>query len=220
MFFRNFLNPEYWKFILLSLPGMLVGLTFHEFAHAWMANKLGDPTAKMMGRLTLNPLKHLDVIGTLALVFFRFGWAKPVPINPDNFKDRRKGTILVSIAGPGSNLLAAIVFGLAFRLVALIPADPYNILVYVLYVLAFAVFFNLILAFFNIIPIPPLDGSQILFALLPLRFINSLLWLRRYGFIILLLLVISGVLWFVIGIPSKFLTYVLAGRLALNIIPI
>lgn len=220
MFFRNFLNPEYWKFILLSLPGMLVGLTFHEFAHAWMANKLGDPTAKMMGRLTLNPLKHLDVIGTLALVFFRFGWAKPVPINPDNFENRRKGTILVSIAGPGSNLLAAIVFGLAFRLVALIPADPYNILVYVLYVLAFAVFFNLILAFFNIIPIPPLDGSQILFALLPLRFINSLLWLRRYGFIILLLLVISGVLWFVIGIPSKFLTYVLAGRLALNIIPI
>lgn len=217
-FFSRLADINYWLTILLALPGILIGLTFHEFAHAWMANRLGDPTAKMMGRLTLNPLKHLNLIGTLAIIFFRFGWAKPVPINPDNFMDRRKGMILVSVAGPASNLILAIAFAVISRLLSLIPPDPYAIMSYIMAILVFAVFYNLILAFFNIIPIPPLDGSQILFSLLPLRYTNALLWLHRYGFIILLVLIFTRVLWYIIGVPSLYLTAILAGPSALGII--
>jgi len=217
-FFSRFADINYWLTILLALPGILIGLTFHEFAHAWMANRLGDPTAKMMGRLTLNPLKHLNLIGTLAIIFFRFGWAKPVPINPDNFMDRRKGMILVSVAGPASNLILAIAFAVISRLLSLIPPDPYAIMSYIMAILVFAVFYNLLLAFFNIIPIPPLDGSQILFSLLPLRYTNALLWLQRYGFIILLVLIFTRVLWYIIGVPSLYLTAILAGPSALGII--
>lgn len=217
-FFSRFADINYWLTILLALPGILIGLTFHEFAHAWMANRLGDPTAKMMGRLTLNPLKHLNLIGTLAIIFFRFGWAKPVPINPDNFMDRRKGMILVSVAGPASNLILAIAFAVISRLLSLIPPDPYAIMSYIMAILVFAVFYNLILAFFNIIPIPPLDGSQILFSLLPLRYTNAFLWLQRYGFIILLVLIFTRVLWYIIGVPSLYLTAILAGPSALGII--
>lgn len=217
-FFSRLADINYWLTILLALPGILIGLTFHEFAHAWMANRLGDPTAKMMGRLTLNPLKHLNLIGTLAIIFFRFGWAKPVPINPDNFMDRRKGMILVSVAGPASNLILAIAFAVISRLLSLIPPDPYAIMSYIMAILVFAVFYNLILAFFNIIPIPPLDGSQILFSLLPLRYTNALLWLQRYGFIILLVLIFTRVLWYIIGVPSLYLTAILAGPSALGII--
>lgn len=217
-FFSRLADINYWLNILLALPGILIGLTFHEFAHAWMANRLGDPTAKMMGRLTLNPLKHLSLIGTLAIIFFRFGWAKPVPINPDNFMDRRKGMILVSVAGPASNLILAIAFAVISRLLSLIPPDPYAIMSYIMAILVFAVFYNLILAFFNIIPIPPLDGSQILFSLLPLRYTNALLWLQRYGFIILLVLIFTRVLWYIIGVPSLYLTAILAGPSALGII--
>ncbi|MBA7597634.1 hypothetical protein ES703_04639 [subsurface metagenome] len=217
-FFSRFADINYWLTILLALPGILIGLTFHEFAHAWMANRLGDPTAKMMGRLTLNPLKHLNLIGTLALIFFRFGWAKPVPINPDNFRDRRKGTLLVSIAGPGANLLLALLLAALFRLFGLISLQTSPVIAYIQGILGLAVFYNLILAFFNIIPIPPLDGSQILFSLLPLRYTNALLWLRRYGFIILLVLIFTRVLWYIIGVPSLYLTAILAGPSALGII--
>ncbi len=203
----------------MAVPGWVLGLSFHEFAHAWAANKQGDPTAKMLGRLTLNPLRHLDIIGTIAIIIFRIGWAKPVPINPDNFKNRRKGTILVSLAGPAANFLLAVAFAVVFRLVSLVPADPYNIVSYALSILGLAVFYNFILAFFNLIPIPPLDGSQILFSLLPLRTVNFQLWFQRYGFIILILLLVSGVLWPVILVPSGILTRLLAGPLAMGIIP-
>ncbi|MCK4232276.1 site-2 protease family protein, partial [candidate division WOR-3 bacterium] len=158
--FSRWTNPDYWIMVMLALPGMLAGLTFHEFAHAWMANKLGDPTAKMMGRLTLNPLRHLNLIGTLAIVLLGFGWAKPVPINPDNFRDRRKGTLLVSIAGPGANLVLALLLAALFRLVGLISLQTSPVIAYIQGILGLAVFYNLILAFFNMIPIPPLDGSQ------------------------------------------------------------
>lgn len=217
-YFSRFADPRFWIMILLALPGMLTGLTFHEFSHAWMANRMGDPTAKMMGRLTLNPLRHLNIIGTLALVFLGFGWAKPVPINPDNFKDRRKGTLLVSIAGPGSNLVLALLFAVLFRLVGLISLQTSSVIAYIQGILGLAVFYNLILAFFNMIPIPPLDGSQILFSLLPLRYTNALLWLQRYGFIILLVLIFTRVLWYIIGVPSLYLTSLLAGPSALGIL--
>ncbi len=213
--FSRFADPLYWKAILLALPGMLIGLVIHEFAHAWMANRMGDPTPRDYGRLTLNPLRHLDLIGTLALVFLRFGWAKPVPINPNNFKNPRKGTILVSIAGPGSNLILALIFGLGFRLLALIIPESTPVGDLFKGMLGMAVLYNFLLAFFNIIPVPPLDGSQILFSLLPARFGNALFWLQRYGFIILIALVALGVLWPVIGIPSVLLTALIAGPQAL-----
>ena len=215
--FSRWTNPDYWIMVMLALPGMLAGLTFHEFAHAWMANKLGDPTAKMMGRLTLNPLRHLNLIGTMAIVLLGFGWAKPVPINPDNFRDRRKGTLLVSIAGPGANLVLALLLAALFRLVGLISLQTSSVIAYIQGILGLAVFYNFILAFFNIIPIPPLDGSQILFSLLPLRYTNALLWLRRYGFIILLVLIFTRVLWYIIGVPSLYHTAILAGPKALSI---
>jgi Zn-dependent protease len=213
--FSRFADPLYWKAILLALPGMLIGLVFHEFAHAWMANKMGDPTPREYGRLTLNPLRHLDLIGTLTLIFLRFGWAKPVPINPNNFRNPRRGTILVSIAGPGSNLIIAVIFGLGFRLLALLMPESTQIGDLFKGMLGMAVLYNFLLAFFNIIPVPPLDGSQILFSLLPARSGNVFFWLQRYGFIILIVLVVLGVLWPVIGIPSVLLTTLIAGPEAL-----
>jgi len=216
--FSRWTNPDYWIMVMLALPGMLAGLTFHEFAHAWMANKLGDPTAKMMGRLTLNPLRHLNLIGTLAIVLLGFGWAKPVPINPDNFRDRRKGILLVSIAGPGANLVLALLFAALFRLVGLISLQTSSVIAYIQGILGLAVFYNFILAFFNIIPIPPLDGSQILFSLIPLRNVKVVFWLQRYGFIILLVLIFTRVLWYIISVPSLYLTAILAGPKALSII--
>lgn len=215
LMFSRFVDPSYWKAILLALPGMLIGLVFHEFSHAWMANKMGDPTPREFGRLTLNPLRHLDIIGTLALVFLRFGWAKPVPINPNNFRNPRRGIILVSLAGPGSNLILAVFFALLFRLLSyLIPIDTPLVALFK-GIVGMTVLYNFLLAFFNIIPIPPLDGSQILFSLLPSRLSNALPWLQRYGFIILLLLLAFGVLWPVIGFPSVLFTTLIAGPEAL-----
>jgi len=210
--FSRWTNPDYWIMVMLALPGMLAGLTFHEYAHAWVANKIGDPTAKMMGRLTLNPLRHLNLIGTLAIVLLGFGWAKPVPINPDNFRDRRKGTLLVSIAGPGANLVLALLLAALFRLVGLISPQTSSVIAYIQGILGLAVFYNLILAFFNMIPIPPLDGSQILFSLIPLRNVKVVFWLQRYGFIILLLLIFTGVLGIIIFRPSYIVASLITGR--------
>jgi len=215
--FSRLLDPNYWVLIMLALPGMLAGLTFHEYAHAWMANKLGDPTAKMMGRLTLNPLRHLNLIGTLAIVLLGFGWAKPVPISPDNFADRKRGILLVSLAGPASNLILAVVFTILVRLTSLLPTETSSFLVYIQTVLGLAVFYNLVLALFNLIPIPPLDGSQILFSLIPLRNIKLVLWLQRYGFIILLLLIFTGVLGIIIFRPSYIVASLITGRNIFNV---
>lgn len=215
--FSRLLDPNYWVLIMLALPGMLAGLTFHEYAHAWMANKLGDPTAKMMGRLTLNPLRHLNLIGTLAIVLLGFGWAKPVPISPDNFANRKRGILLVSLAGPASNLILAVFFTILVRLTSLVPTETSSFLVYIQAVLGLAVFYNLVLALFNLIPIPPLDGSQILFSLIPLRNIKLVLWLQRYGFIILLLLIFTGVLGIIIFRPSYIVASLITGRNIFNI---
>jgi Zn-dependent protease len=215
--FSRLLDPNYWVLIMLALPGMLAGLTFHEYAHAWMANKLGDPTAKMMGRLTLNPLRHLNLIGTLAIVLLGFGWAKPVPISPDNFANRKRGILLVSFAGPASNLILAVFFAILAQLTNLVPTETSSFFVYIQAVLGLAVFYNLVLALFNLIPIPPLDGSQILFSLIPLRNIKLVLWLQRYGFIILLLLIFTGVLGIIIFRPSYIVASLITGRNIFNV---
>ncbi len=173
------------------IPAILVGLTFHEYAHGRVAEKLGDKTARYAGRLTLNPLPHLDPIGFLLLLLAGFGWAKPVPVNPYNLRgDVRTGLMLVSLAGPATNILLAL--GAAVLLSIVGPASPIVAWIDPL------IWINLVLAFFNLIPIPPLDGSKILAGLIPGS--SALLaHLERYGFIILIVLVFSGAISALLG---------------------
>ena len=161
---------------------LIIAITIHEFAHAFIADRLGDPTPRSQGRLTLNPLKHLDPIGTLLLIFVHFGWGKPVQIDAYNFKNPKKDELLVSLAGPASNLILAILLSLIIRLV------PTNF--FVISLIISIIQFNIVLAIFNLIPIPPLDGAKIFLNSLPSRIADQ--WedsLNRYGPFILLALV-------------------------------
>jgi len=174
--------------MLYVLPALLIGLTLHEYAHAMVAYRLGDPTARNLGRLTINPVKHLDPLGAIFLLIFNFGWAKPVPVNPFHFKgDRQKGMLWVSLAGPATNLLIAISTAVLWRLTEPQGFIAVNILLQVFYI-------NLVLAVFNFIPVPPLDGSKILGGLLPQRFTHMIYNVERYGIVILLLLSLTGIL--------------------------
>jgi len=183
-----------WLIRALLLAGpVLLAVTFHELAHGYVANRLGDPTARMAGRLTLNPIKHLDLVGTL--VFFitqMIGWAKPVPINPRNFRRPRQDMIWVSLAGPVANLLLALIFAQIFKLLLPLAASPSWIPL--LRLLAFVVSINIGLAIFNLIPIPPLDGSHVLAGILPRQLAISYAGIGRYGFLILLLLIFMRVI--------------------------
>jgi len=150
---------------LLLLPVILLALTVHEFAHGYVAYLRGDSTAKDMGRLTLNPIPHIDILGLVFLIFFSFGWAKPVPINPSNFKTPRKDEIMVALAGVTANLICALAFGMLLRFVNFNAfGQQAGIIQTFVY---WAVFINCGLAVFNLIPIPPLDGSHVLRELLP-----------------------------------------------------
>ena len=177
-----------WTSIILSAPAILFCLTIHEYAHGLIALKLGDPTAKHAGRLTLNPLKHLDVIGTICLFLFRLGWAKPVPINPTYFRNPRRDILLSSLAGPAANFVSAIVFGIIIRFINL-PMSGNNFFA-VIFIMFF--YFNLVLGVFNLILIPPLDGSKILYYLLPQRAAYGYAQLERYGLFILLGIIMLG----------------------------
>ncbi len=151
---------------LIWLPAIIIGLTFHEYAHGRVAYMLGDDTAYLQGRLTLNPLPHIDWVGFLMLLFFQFGWAKPVQVNPLNFKNKgiKEGMMLVSLAGPGMNLLIALTGMLALRFSGIDPGSSFNLYnsSMLLMLLSPLIYINLILAVFNLIPLPPLDGSKIL----------------------------------------------------------
>jgi len=173
--------------ILYALPALLLTITLHELAHGFVAYKLGDPTAKDMGRLTLNPLKHIDPVGFLALIILRFGWAKPVPYNPNYFKNRRLGTFLVSIAGPLMNIVLALL-----SLVVMVLLNDSTSIWNTLFEMMFL--YNVIFAVFNSLPIPPLDGSKILASILP-NPLESLFWkYEKYGYVILLVLIFTNVL--------------------------
>jgi len=177
--------------LLLSLPALVLALTVHEYAHAKAADRLGDPTPRLAGRLTLEPWAHLDPIGTLMLLIFRFGWAKPVPINPANFRDWRRGVLITSLAGPLSNIALAAVAALllAFRF----PTWPLLAQVPHLWDITYYIFvLNLWFAVFNLIPIPPLDGSKVVMALLPGRQAYFFARLEPYGPVILMLFLFSG----------------------------
>jgi len=183
---------ELMSITFFSLIVLLFSVIIHEVAHGSVALQLGDNTAKHAGRLTLNPLKHIDFFGTILLPCllilakspFVIGWAKPVPVNPYNFSDQKWGTLKVSIAGPAANLSLAVIFGLLIRFIAL----PETTAIF----FGLIVIYNLILALFNLIPIPPLDGSHILFSFLSDRFNNLKIFLSQYGLFILLALMFLG----------------------------
>lgn len=193
------MNDSILQFIILA-PPLLLALTVHEFAHGYVAFRLGDPTAQREGRLTLNPLKHLDPLGTIAFFIFHFGWAKPVPVNPAYFKDPRKDMFWVALAGPVTNLILAVISALMTKAVWLLAKTiPYSalgeaILVPLNSVLVASVWINLVLCIFNFLPIPPLDGSRILAGILPPDLARSYASIERYGFILLIILAVSGVL--------------------------
>ncbi|PHR27128.1 MAG: site-2 protease family protein [Desulfotalea sp.] len=186
--------------LIILAPPLLMALTFHEFAHGYVAYRLGDPTAKNLGRLTLNPLKHLDPIGTIAFFFIKFGWAKPVPVNPGYFKDPKRDMIWVALAGPATNLVLAIASAAMAKGLWLVASQlPYSttaeaILVPLNGMLIASVWINLVLCIFNFLPIPPLDGSRILMGLLPNRFAASYRQVEKFGFVIILALAFTGVL--------------------------
>ena len=185
----DFFSPERLQLYAIMIPGLLVALILHEVAHGYVAFLLGDPTAKAQGRLTLNPFRHLDPIGTLAFFFVQFGWAKPVPINPRYFKQPRQGMMLTALAGPGTNFVLAAVFALALHAMAALSVEPGSAIILICY---YAVFVNLILGLFNLIPIPPLDGSNILAYFLPPQLAYKYLSFGRYGFILLIGLILIG----------------------------
>jgi Zn-dependent protease len=176
--------------LLLWLPAVLIALTFHEYAHARAAESLGDSTARYMGRMSLNPLVHLDPLGFILLLVVGFGWAKPVPVNPLNFKgDRQRGMMLVAAAGPLMNIFIAFTAALILNL-ALTKSEMYSNAPLVQIMLSI-VYINVYLAIFNLIPVPPLDGSKVLAGLL--RSDKIIYQLERYGSIILLVLILTNV---------------------------
>ena len=183
------------KFLLIFVPVILFSLTIHEYAHAYIANKLGDDTAKRLGRLTLNPLKHLDPIGTILLLLVHFGWAKPVPVDPRNFKDPKKDMLYVAIAGPISNIITAIISGILLKFIIFNLASTGAFGAYTLPLIQFLVwmiFIGVVLAVFNMLPIPPLDGSRVLYGLLPDHLANSIKKIETYGILIVFGIILFG----------------------------
>ncbi len=177
--------------IVAGLPGLIIAMVIHEYAHARVAVWLGDFTPKMMGRLTLNPMAHIDPIGLVMLFLVHFGWAKPVMINPNNFKNPKRDDILVSLAGPGANLLTAFL-----ALVVLLIYDRMggNMTTGVYLVFQLIIEYNIGFAIFNMIPLPPLDGSHVLMQLLPRDLAYKLAGLERYSFLILIVFLMTPIL--------------------------
>ncbi len=172
-------------FVLVTLS-LIICLSVHEFAHAFVADKLGDPTPRFLGRLTINPVAHIDPMGMLLLIFAGFGWGKPVSFDPSYLKDPKRDTALIAFAGPLSNILLAIVLAIIFRVFG--PILPLSIGTF-LYV---TIYYNLVLAFFNLIPIHPLDGYKVVFAFLKGDLYYQWLEVEKYGIVILLVLVLTG----------------------------
>ncbi len=181
--------------LIIQAPPLLFALTIHELAHGYVAWRLGDPTAKNAGRLTLNPLKHLDPLGVLAFIIMKIGWAKPVPVNPMYFRNPRQDMLKVALAGPGANILLAVASAaIAHMVVNFFTFLPYAILQPLISMLIASVWINIMLAVFNCIPIPPLDGSKVLMGLLSPQNARSFAKLEPYGFFILLALFYTGII--------------------------
>lgn len=175
--------------LLYYAPILLVSITVHEFSHAYTAKKLGDDTAYLQGRVSLNPLRHLDPVGTVCMLLFGFGWGRPVPISVLNFKNPKRDSAIVAIMGPLSNLALACIFGLIFGIV--LPLLPAYGVVYML--LYYAVYLNCVLCVFNLLPLAPMDGSRILSLILPDRWYYKLIKYERVFFLVLVVLMFIGV---------------------------
>ncbi len=196
------------KISIMLVPG-LMAIVLHEVAHGYAAERLGDPTARMMGRLTLNPLKHLDPFGLVVLFLVGFGWARPVPVNPLNFQRPRQDMIWVALAGPLTNLVLAGFSALLLRLVLLLPVAPaqmggfaYSIREPLILMAGFSLYINLLLAVLNLIPVPPLDGGRVITGLLPEGTAKWLLRLEPFGFLILIVLIFATPLWDGVLLPA------------------
>lgn len=202
--------------LIPAIPVILLALTVHEWAHAWSANRLGDPTARLMGRMTLNPLAHLDLFGTLAILLIGFGWAKPVPVNPNNLREPRRHMMWIAAAGPVSNLGQALIFGTLLQLVAMTGETSGFLYV----TLRYGIFINCALAVFNLLPVPPLDGSKIIYGLIPSMTLLSISKLERYGPMVLMGVIAFGfltgqsILWGIMGPPVYLLVAILSGGAA------
>ena len=178
--------------LILSIIFLVLAITVHEYAHALVADKLGDPTPRAYGRLSLNPLKHIDIFGLLAVILIRIGWGKPIPIDSGNFRHPKRDEILVSLAGPASNLILALLLSLILKTIPLSTLPTLLISSFIQ--------LNVLLAVFNLLPISPLDGSKIFLGLLPTE--TSILWqkdMQTYGFIIIILLSYTGLLFPIIN---------------------
>lgn len=173
--------------LIAGLPGLVIALVIHEYAHAKAADVMGDFTPRMTGRLTLNPMAHIDPIGLIMLLVVRFGWAKPVMINARNFRNWRQGELLVAVAGPVANLIVAFISLLAMAVLFKLGVFSEGVRL----VLSMMVLFNINFAIFNMLPLPPLDGSKVLMVLLPGRLAYKLMSLERYSFIILIFLMMT-----------------------------
>lgn len=194
--------------LIVGLPGIVIAMVIHEFSHARVAYALGDYTPKMQGRLTLNPAAHVDPIGLLMLFLVHFGWAKPVQINPMNFSNPRRDDILVSLAGPASNLITAFVFTimLVFMVKLDLPMSEGLLVVFQMIII-----YNINFAIFNMLPIPPLDGSHILRNLLPYELARGYEQLERYSFIFLIIILMTPVLSYIFVPLQRFIFGIFQG---------
>jgi Zn-dependent protease len=183
------------QLIIFQIIVLIFSAIIHEYMHGWMADRLGDPTAKNEGRLTLNPIPHIDLFGSILLPFvliasgasFVFGWAKPVPFNPNNLNDPKYGGAKVAFAGPMANFIVAIFFGIILRF-----AGPLELSINLINFMVIIIYINLLLGVFNLIPIPPLDGSKVILPFLPLAWQYRILELEKYGMILVILFVVLG----------------------------
>lgn len=211
------------KIAIWALP-LVFAITVHEVAHGWVAYKLGDPTAKLLGRLSLNPLKHIDLAGTiiipavlLSISNFVFGWAKPVPIDPRNFKRHRRDTALVALAGPFTNLLMALIWGGVGKLgMHLVTNQHVWLGLPLLYMGGAGIIINVVLGVLNLLPFPPLDGSKIIYSILPDRTVWGLQRLEPMGFFILMFLWATGLLSFLLGPPIFYVVHWITAVFGLN----
>lgn len=193
---------------IIILPGIIIGLSFHEFAHALAAYLMGDDTAKRQGRLTIDPLSHIDPVGFLMLLIARFGWAKPVPINEANFRKKNLGLFLVSIAGVTMNLFLAIVFYILIQFTdQWINIPAYSAVMY------WIVMINIGLACFNLLPLPPLDGSKIVYSFLPQKWRYQFYQYEKYGYIILIILLMTGMIGILLAPIQRFIFSLINGIL-------